>query len=191
MNIWGPSISEHGQSCGCGHALFLVLKLSYRLVLTGWRAHSNCDLVLNCAGSPRRFSRQRLQDEKRISLLELAKGPCASFIRMDGVLLEVCNRKEECHTWSLVATTSQILDLRLSLPQTLMSISLFLFVSKPCLTFLSIVYISSTPNHVYTLVRTHHWVILHHFLCSSSFHKSWDKISLRGVGCNTPCYGFR
>jgi hypothetical protein len=145
MNIWGPSISEHGQSCGCGHALFLVLKLSYRLVLTGWRAHPNCDLVLNCAGSP-----------KCISLLELAKGPCASFIRMDGVLLEVCNRKEECHTWSLVATTSQILDLRLSLPQTLMSISLFLFVSKPCLTFLSIVYISSTPNHVYTLVRTHH-----------------------------------
>jgi hypothetical protein len=26
-------------------------------------------------------------------LSELAKGPCASFVGMDGVLLEVCNRK--------------------------------------------------------------------------------------------------
>jgi hypothetical protein len=45
---------------------------------------------------------------------------------MDGVLLKVRNRKEEYHTWSLIATTGQILALRLSLLQTLMSgLSLF------------------------------------------------------------------
>jgi hypothetical protein len=39
--------------------------------------------------------------------------------------------KKECHTWSLVATMSQVLALRLSLRQTLMSVSLSLFVSTP------------------------------------------------------------
>jgi hypothetical protein len=30
---------------------------------------------------------------------------------------------------------------------------------------------------------------LHHFLCSPSFHKSRDKISFKGEGCNTLYYG--
>jgi hypothetical protein len=186
----GPSISEHDQSCSCDHALFLALKLSYKLVLTGWWAHPNYNLVLNCAGTPRRFSRQKLQDGKHISLLQLAKGPRASFARTDGILLKVHNRKEECRTWSLVAITSQVLALRLSLPQILMSVSLSLFVLKPCLTFLSIVYISFTPNQVYSLVRIHHRVILHCFLCSSSLRKSQDEISFKREGCNIPCYSF-
>jgi hypothetical protein len=176
----GPSISKHDHSCGCDHALFLVLELSCGMVLTDWQAHPNCNLILNCVGSPRCFLRQKLQDEKRTSLSELAKGHCTSFVGTGGVLLKVCNREEECRTWSLVATTSQIQALRLSLPQTLMRVSLFLFISKPCLTFLSIVYISSTPNQVYSLVRIHHRVILHRFLCSPSLRKSWDEISLRG-----------
>jgi hypothetical protein len=33
---------------------------------------------------------------KRIPSSELAKDPCASFVSTDGVLLEVCNLKEEC-----------------------------------------------------------------------------------------------
>jgi hypothetical protein len=93
---------------------FLVSKLSCKLVLTGWQAHPNCNLVLNCAGSPRHFLRQKLQDGRHISLLELAKGPCASFVGTNVVLLEVRNQKEECRTWSLITTTSQILTLRLS-----------------------------------------------------------------------------
>jgi hypothetical protein len=107
------------------------VKLSRGLVLTGWRAHPNCNIVLNCAGSPRRFLRQKLQDGMRISLSELVKGPCASFVRMDGILLELHNRKEECRTWSLIATTSQVLALRLSLRQTMMSISLCLLFQIP------------------------------------------------------------
>jgi hypothetical protein len=96
-------------------AFFLGLKLSCRLVLTGWRAHPNCDIVLNCAGSPKRFLRRKLQDGKCIPLSEFAKDPYASFIGTDDVLLEVRNRNEECCTWSLIATTSRILALSLQL----------------------------------------------------------------------------
>jgi hypothetical protein len=108
-----------------------VLKLSRRLDLTGWQAFTNDNHALNCAGSSRRFLRQKLQEGRRIFLSELAKGPCASFVGTDGVLLEVPNRKEECHTWTLVAIMSQVLALRLPLRQTLMSVSLSLFISNP------------------------------------------------------------
>jgi hypothetical protein len=74
--------------------------------------------------------------------------------------------------------------------QTLMSVSLSSFVSKPCLTFLSIVYILSTPNQVYSLVCIQYRVILHCFLCSPSLRKSWDEISFKGEGCNSLYYGF-
>jgi hypothetical protein len=96
-------------------ALFLGLKLSCRLVLTGWRAHPNCDIILNCAGSPKRFLRRKLQDGKCIPLSELVKYHYASFIGTDGVLLEVRNQNEEYCTWSLIATTSRILALSLQL----------------------------------------------------------------------------
>jgi hypothetical protein len=44
-------------------------------------------------------------------LIGLAKVPCATFVRTDGVLLKVRNQKRECSAWSLVATTSHILAL--------------------------------------------------------------------------------
>jgi hypothetical protein len=65
-------------------------------------------------------------------LIGISKRPCASFIRTDGVLLEVHSRKEECHTWSLVDTASQILALSQLLLQTLVSLSLSWFISSPC-----------------------------------------------------------
>jgi hypothetical protein len=40
--------------------------------------------------------------------------PCTTFIRTDGVLLKVCNQKEECRTWCLIATISHILALKLT-----------------------------------------------------------------------------
>jgi hypothetical protein len=45
---------------------------------------------------------------------KLRKDPCATFIRTDGVLLEVRNWKVEYCIWSLVATTSHILALKLT-----------------------------------------------------------------------------
>jgi hypothetical protein len=57
------------------------VKLSHGLVLTSWRAHPNCSLVLNCASSSRRFLRQKLQDGHRNSSLELVKGPLCNIHR--------------------------------------------------------------------------------------------------------------
>jgi hypothetical protein len=54
----------------------------------------------------------------------LRKDPCATFIRMDGVLLEVRNRKEGCCPWSLVAITSCILAIKLTASIRLISRSL-------------------------------------------------------------------
>jgi hypothetical protein len=51
----------------------LCTKLSHRLVLTGWSARPNYKLVLNCASSPRRFLRRKLQDGKRISFSKSVK----------------------------------------------------------------------------------------------------------------------
>jgi hypothetical protein len=82
------------------------------------------------------------------------------IFKMDGVLLDVRNRKEECCTWSLVVITSRTLALKLTTSLRLMIGSLSLFVSNPCLTFLSITRISFTPNQVYPLVRIYHRVIL-------------------------------
>jgi hypothetical protein len=138
----------------------LCVKLSRMLVMTGWWARPNYNIVLNCAGSSRRFLRQKLQDRKCIFSSELAKDPCAAFIRTDGVLLEVHNRKEECCTWSLVATTSHILALKLTASLRLMIGSLFSFVLNPCLTFISSACISFIPNQVYPLVHIYHRAIL-------------------------------
>jgi hypothetical protein len=90
------------------------------------------------------------------SLIEISKDPCASFIGMDDVLLELRNQKEECYAWSLVATTSHILTLSLLLLIDLVNISPSLFVSTPYLTFLNSACTSSTPNQVYFLVCVYH-----------------------------------
>jgi hypothetical protein len=65
----GSKDNRHNP-CKLSHdALFLSLKLNHGLVLTGWWAHPNCKLVLNCVGSPRCSLRQKLQDGNRISPL--------------------------------------------------------------------------------------------------------------------------
>jgi hypothetical protein len=166
----------------------LCVKLSHRLVLISWWARPNCNLVLNCAGSSKHFLRQKLQDRKCISSSKLAKDPCASFIGTDGVLLEVRNRKEECCTWSLIATTSHILALKLTSSLRLMIGSLSSFVSNPCLTFISSPCISFTPNQVYPLVCIYRRAILWWFrkrlpfaLVELMYH--WFRASaLYGVG---------
>jgi hypothetical protein len=53
--------------------------LSHGLVLTSWRAWSNCNLVLNYAGSPRRFLRWKLQDGRRLSSSEFTKRPMCNI----------------------------------------------------------------------------------------------------------------
>jgi hypothetical protein len=79
-------------------------------------------------------------------LIRIRKDPCASFIRTDVVLLEVCKRKEECCAWSLVATINRKLTLMLLLLLDLLNISISLFVLHPCLTFLNSAAHSSFPT---------------------------------------------
>jgi hypothetical protein len=69
------SISEHDHLCGCDHALFHVLKLSYGLVQTSWWAHPNGNLILNCAGSPMRSLRTKVARWKEHFLIGISKRP--------------------------------------------------------------------------------------------------------------------
>jgi hypothetical protein len=95
----------------------------------------------------RRFLRQKLQDGKRISFSEYVKSPICNIHRNGWRITRGCNRREECHTWSLVDTTSRILALKLTTSLRLMIRRLFLIVSKPCLTFLSsVAYRSPQPS---------------------------------------------
>jgi hypothetical protein len=71
----------------------------------------------------------------------LWKDPCKTFIRMDGVLLEVHNQKEECCAWSLVATISHILALKLTA-------SLRLLVRSFSLSCQSIAWLSWVVLHI-------------------------------------------
>jgi hypothetical protein len=84
---------------------------------------------------------------------------------MDDILLEVHNQIEGCCVWSLIATISQILALSLLLLLDLMNISISLYVSNPCLTFINSACTSFTPNHVYPMVCIYNWAI------SWQFHK--------------------
>jgi hypothetical protein len=54
----------------------------------------------------------------------LWRDPCSTFVRTDGVLLKVRNRKEGCCPWSLVATTSHIIALKITTSRRLMIRSL-------------------------------------------------------------------
>jgi hypothetical protein len=88
----------------------------------------------------------------------LWKDPCATFIRTDGVLLEVRNRKEWCCPWSLIATISHILALKLTASLRLMFESIFLMLNTH-LTSLNSAWISFHRNQVCSLARVYHRAI--------------------------------
>jgi hypothetical protein len=96
--------------------------------------------------------------------------------------------KEGCCAWSLIATTSQILALSLLLLSDLMNISISLFVSHPCLTFLNSACTSFTPNQVYPLVHVYHRAISWQFRKRLPFalvelvYRWFRASSLHGVG---------
>jgi hypothetical protein len=107
----------------------------------------------------------------------LQKDPCATFIGADGVLLEVCNRKEGCCPWSLVATTSHILALKLTTSLRLMIESTFL-VLNTCLTSLNSACISFPPNQVCSLVHVYHRAIPWRFHNLLPFYSTGARVSL-------------
>jgi hypothetical protein len=131
-----------------------MLKLSCGLVVTGWQTHLNCNLVLNCAGSPRRLLRQKLQDGKRISFSEYVKRPRCNIHQNRWCITRGTQLERWVFPWSLVATTSHILALKLTTFWRLMIGSLSL--SNLCLISLNSAYISSTLNQLYSLVCVYH-----------------------------------
>jgi hypothetical protein len=68
----------------------------------------NYNFVLNCAGSPRRFSSRDCKMKSVISYRNWPENPIMTFFPTYGVLLDVRNRKKRCHAWSLIAMTSHV-----------------------------------------------------------------------------------
>jgi hypothetical protein len=99
----------------------------------------NYNLILNCADSPRRFSSRDCKIESDISYRNWPENPIMTLFPTDGILLEVRNRKERCHAWSPVATTSRVRTLSMLVFQDSTSRSTTLFVPSsdyttwPCL----------------------------------------------------------
>jgi hypothetical protein len=71
----------------------LGVKLSRGLVLSGCWGRPNCNLILNCAGSPRCLLRQKLQDGKCISFSEYAQRPRCN-IQWNGWRITHCTQPE-------------------------------------------------------------------------------------------------
>jgi hypothetical protein len=88
----------------------------------------NCNLVLNCAGSPRCFSSWDCKMESAISYQNWLENPIMILFPTCGILLEVCNRNERCPAWSPVAMTSHVRTLSVLLFQASTSMSSALFI---------------------------------------------------------------
>jgi hypothetical protein len=113
----------------------LWAKLSHGLVLTSWRAHPNYNLILNYAGSPKRFLRWKSQDGRRVSS-EFEKRPLCN-IRRNGWHITQGTQPER---W-LLPLESRSYNKSYSRPKAYCFSKIderkpFLVVSNPCLTFL-------------------------------------------------------
>jgi hypothetical protein len=102
-------------------------KINHRFILDCLMSCPNCNLVLNYVGSPRHSSSQELQDGKHRFNWNWPENPTTTLISTDGILLEIRNRNEGCHTFSPVAMTShdQTLSMLLFQDSTDMSITFF------------------------------------------------------------------
>jgi hypothetical protein len=82
--------------------------------------------------------------ESAISYQNWPENPIMTLFLMNGVLLEVRNRKERCHAWSPIATTSHVRALSMLFFQDSTSMSTTLFVPSsgyttwPCLVCLQL-----------------------------------------------------
>jgi hypothetical protein len=60
-------------------------------------SYPNCNLVLNCTGSPRCYSSHDCKMESTPPYWNWPKNPIMTLFPMDGILLEVRNQKERYH----------------------------------------------------------------------------------------------
>jgi hypothetical protein len=122
----------------------VVLEANRRFIFDRLMSCPNFNLVLNCAGSPKRFSSRDCRMESTISYRNWPENLIMTLFPMDGVVLKVRNQKERCHAWSLVATTSHVRIVSVLLFQDSTSTSTTLFVPSsgntnwPCLVCLQL-----------------------------------------------------
>jgi hypothetical protein len=153
----------HDLLAPCNSCPLVVLgKPTVGSFLTSWLSCRNCNLVLNCVGSLRRYRKQNCKMESALSYWNWPKNQIMTLFLTDGVLLGIRNRKERCHAWSFVATTSHIrtLSMLFFLDSTGMSSTLFV----PCLALRpGFAYVSPTLIK-YTLAFCYHRTHLHHIM---------------------------
>jgi hypothetical protein len=164
------------------------VKLSHWWVLTGWGARPICNLVLDCASSPRRLLRQKLQDGKRISFSEFARRSMCN-IHQNGWCITRCMHPErrvlplESRSYNKLHPNPKTYCFSMIDDQKHILVSI-----EFCLTFLNSTHLSFTFNQVYSLVHIYHRVIPHRFLCSPSCRNLGTRFLLRREGYNTKCY---
>jgi hypothetical protein len=124
----------------CGFA-----KTNRWFVVDWLTSYPNCNLVSNCAGSPRCFSIHWNWSENLIMTL----------FSTDGILFEVRNRKKRWHAWSLVAMTSHVWTLSMLLFQDLTGTSITVCIQTPVIRSDN-VGMSLTRNQVHSLVLVYH-----------------------------------
>jgi hypothetical protein len=140
------------------HIFLWCWKIKHQFILDWLMRYPNCNLVLNYAGSPRRFSSHELHDEKYHFYENWPENLTTTLVSMVGVLLEVRNRKEGCRAWGLVATTSHDRTLSMLLFQDSTHTSITLFVlSFRYTTWLGLGILNS--NQVHFLILSYHRAI--------------------------------
>jgi hypothetical protein len=106
-----------------------------RFIFDCLMSYPNCNLVSNYAGSPRCFSSQDCKMENALSYRNWPENPIMTLFPMDGVILEVRNRKEGCRACSPVAMVSHVRTFNKLFFQDPTSTSITLLVpSSSCMT---------------------------------------------------------
>jgi hypothetical protein len=106
----------------------VVLETNHRFIFDWLTSCLNCNLVLNYVGSPTHFSSRDCKMESAISYQNWPENPIMTLFPTDGVVLEVRNRKERCHSWSPFAMTGHIQTISVLLFHDSTSTSTTLFV---------------------------------------------------------------
>jgi hypothetical protein len=130
--------------------------------MIGWRAHPNCNLVLNCTDLPRHLLRQKLQDGNHISFSESMKRPPCNIHQNEwrstrGTQLKRRVLHLESHSYNKSYPSPKAYRFSKFDDQ-----KPPLLISKLCLTFLSSVRTSLTSNQVRSLVHIYHQALLFH-----------------------------
>jgi hypothetical protein len=131
----------------------------------------NYNPVLNCASSPRRFWSRDCKIENVLFYWNWLGDPIMTLFPMDGVLLEVRNRRKRRHAWSLVATTSHARTLSMLFFQDLTDTEITFFI--PSYGYMTLLCLCISNSN-----QVHFWFFLIIELCPLGFPSNFMYPSL-------------